>query len=354
MVIASKKVQGLFRKDNRQKQKQKQKQYKSKKNKQYKSKKINNTKVKKRTKKNVMKGGILIDHHIDDKKGIDKLTKYMFFDNDKTNIKGIEGIEDLTIINVNESMTEQQKLDGFIEYVKTHREDNGIYNTIAERLDNKDMEARTKYEELVKVLYKYYDVSNSLTPDILNDIKSKVSIDKKYVFFWDWDRTLSMEEGFLAMKNPQLLVSDYKEAEISNNYDIKIKELDIENYLHTYIEERHNKKVHSAMGFPELEHGLKDGDYVKYLFGGTARIHALVELFKLPNIIHCVISNSISFNLFDQKGKENILLVRAFFNDMGLNVSDQGRILILHCGSKTQKPTGYNKQSFITKAIDLL
>ena len=357
MVMASKQFKRSSKRKNN-----KQKQNKSKKKRiNRNSKKRINKNSKKRTKKNkLQKGGVLIDHQKDQILE-EELTRYVFFDNDMENIKGIEEIENLTTVRVKEmeiqygnyklwqaqeleKLWQAQELEKFRAYLEANKENNKIYEII---LENKN-------DVKVSQLYSYYDVNNSLTPDTLARIKDNVSRGQKYVFFWDWDRTLSMEEGFIAIHTPPLSESDFKYSEIFNQYHLYPE---FDQYLKKYINDIHNKNtgVNKVMGLSP--YSMEDGDFVKYLFGGEKRISALVELLKLPNIIHCIISNSAAFDLFNKinekrKNVENILLVRSFFNDMGLSLEDQSRILILHCGSKTKDTTGYNKQSIINKAME--
>lgn len=192
-----------------------------------------------------------------------------------------------------------------INYCKKNAKGNKILN-IAATLEPNVFETEPtpdvteKLHKLEKV-YEVFDPMNSLNVDAIDTIIStKIKPDKFYIFFWDWDRTFTIEEGLPAVTNKLFLskhmsykttLNNFKINEINNTH-YKMENGTFNDLLDTYLK----YFISKIQGLYPIGDKFNIDDYVTYLLGGSDRMTALSKLFTLDNVKHCFVSNN---ELFD-------------------------------------------------------
>lgn len=307
------------------------------------------------------------------------LTTYVFFDDNQpenlTNLKDIGVTHELPRVNVahknrNKIKNQSSKIDRLsfykvnsLEHNRVSREqiqeywnskeadkENPIIKLALEKYDTKTrirLPSGISREFKISSAFSEFDPLNSLTPEFIETIIEQIDPKKRYVFFWDWDRTITLEEGLWPYTDKQYGIFGNPESrnkflrnEISNNHD---------DTLYTLLDK-------SVEKFPELVRNWMTKNtsgiftfrqYVDFLLGGKSRVEALAKLFKQPNVKHCIISNNKSFYLYDPLSC--ILLTRAIFKSIGLTLEENNNILMIHTGQKALRYNGITKQNFIEK-----
>jgi hypothetical protein len=270
----------------------------------------------------------------------------VFLDNESKNFKKINDTN-VTCIKVTDKGDKGHSSGAYDERFDDYWENK--YNQIVENVP----------ADIKKSTFAYFDTNNSLTTENLKALKLKLESGGKRICLWDWDRTISMEEGFQAHPTTtytSLLDPMYEHTPFINNeiYN-KHNEVDnLNNIFIDYMDYMHNEDPDIYNGVYKLDNPIDSPEYTNYLLGGKDRVAILKEIFSLENVKHCVISNNSSFNLFDDDDNNNnkLLLIRAIFYEMGLNSEQNNNILLLHCGSKAVVNGGYTKPDFVNLVSD--
>lgn len=270
------------------------------------------------------------------------LHQCVFLDNESKNFININ--DNVTCIKVADKGDKRHSSGKYDEKFDDYWDDTGDKNKIVTNVPVEDKET----------IFDHFDTNNSLTTDALGKLKSKLESSGKHICLWDWDRTISMEEGFRALPSIYF-TSDNKGY---NTEDFTINEA-ISNYnnnktlpviLTQYMSKNHINNSRIWKATYKLQNPIEQKEYTNYLLGGKDRVAILKEIFSLDNVKHCVISNNPSFNLFDDYNNK-LLLIRAIFNEMGLNSEQNNNILLLHCGSRAKDIGGYTKPEFVNNLV---
>jgi hypothetical protein len=309
----------------------------------------NNNKSKKKVKKNgkngknyniLTGGGIVNVINTSTFSELNDKVEFIFLDNENKNFIGINNIDGkILLLKIEDSVPPFYNSKEFANYWL----DKKLNQIVNEVKPNNAINA-----------FQAFDSKNSLTSECLNRFYEKLkseSSKRKIVCFWDWDRTITMEEGLLGLKSnvffldyiAKLLkfnVKKFQKLEITNTYDTGY--LDV--ILYKYMSNYHNKN-RGIYGAYTLSNEIETGQFTEYLLGGKDRMQSLKRIFELDNVLHCIISNNNGFNIYDEKNK--ILLIRGIFHEMGLNSETVNKILLLHCGNNAESSGGYNKSDFI-------
>lgn len=271
-----------------------------------------------------------------------KLKNFIFLDNEETNFYGIND-DKVTCIKVADKGDKKIPTKQYDENFDKYWTNTGDNNQIVKNVP--DVSKLTTFA--------YFDTHNSLTTDELNTLYTKLKSGGKRICLWDWDRTISMEEGFQAHPtinftyskgNP---ITTFTTNEVINNYN-EVKNLSV--ILDDYMNQMHinNQRIWEATY--KLKAAIKPKQYTNYLLGGEARVTIFSLIFSLENVKHCVISNNPAFNLFNDFNHK-ILFIRAIFNEMGLTSKLNNNILLLHCGLQAKASGGYTKPEFVNNLI---
>lgn len=265
------------------------------------------------------------------------LMQCVFLDNESKNFKRINDTN-VTCIKVTDKGQSSGAYDKRFDDYWTNTGDN---NQIVENVPA-DIKQKT---------FAYFDTHNSLTTVELEKLYTKLESGGKRICLWDWDRTISMEEGFQAHPTTTYTsLSDtlYEYTPFINN-EIYNKHNEVENLndiFFDYMDYMHNGDTDIYEGIYRLNDPINQKEYTNYLLGGKDRVAILKKIFSLENVKHCVISNNPSFDLTNKKNNK-LLLIRAIFYEMGLNSEQNNNILLLHCGSKAVVNDGYTKPQFV-------
>ena len=264
------------------------------------------------------------------------LKDHIYLDNDASNFDDITS-DIVTLIK--------------IEDKREYNIFNSEFNKYWEGKDNQIVQAHTNPIDRATV-FAYFDPINSLTSEMLDILFYKLYKQrKKYICLWDWDRTISMEEGLAGTANKYCEVCEpyqytKKLFQFNETYNSHDTVVDLDVFLGNYMNVMHNQNEGIYNGLFKMKTPITQGQYTEYLLGGKTRVAKLRNIFSLDNVKHCIISNSAAFNLLDDN-KNNTMLVRGIFHEMGLSKQANNNILLLHSGSTANRSGGYTKAQFI-------
>ena len=270
-----------------------------------------------------------------------------YFDNDVDNFRGLTLNKYITSYAVGTHKTGRPNLSlsDFANYWKNNK------SKIADYYIKNNVNPR---------IYDRVDILNDLMVDKLQSLYYHLLEGGHRIIFWDWDRTLTIQEGNISFADNYYWQHTDVRQVISYNNFININNTPnpanytatFQKLMETYNQTFGHEQIEKVIDIDDPDFDFEPRDLAVYYFGGEERAKWIAKIFNLDNINHIVISNNRSFD--ENINYSRMLYIRGMLHNIGVTVINNMNINLVYSGYRAVEYGGFTKPDCIYQFMNPL